>query len=99
MFPCCVLLTRACPFSQQCAHLLAQGDIEELKKVLHPYQESNISRRRRKTRNLDLSGGLTPKHLNMLRKYLHRAPRQLTRYGWGDDKPDFVPGDRLGSMR
>lgn len=64
---------------QLCARLLADGHLEQLEKVLHPYQEGLITRRRRKTRSLDLAGGLTSKHLNMLRKYLQRSPRHLTR--------------------
>jgi hypothetical protein len=61
---------------QLCARLLANGDLEQLERVLHPYQAGLITRRRRKTRSLDLAGGLTSKHLNMLRKYLQRSPRQ-----------------------
>jgi len=64
---------------QLCARLLANGDLEQLERVLHPYQAGLITRRRRKTRSLDLAGGLTSKHLNMLRKYLQRSPRHLTR--------------------
>lgn len=50
-----------------------------LKQILHPYQAGLITRRRRKTRSLDLQGGITSQHLNMLRKYLQRSPRHLTR--------------------
>lgn len=64
---------------QVCAQLLKEGDHEMLRKVLHPYEEHVIMKRRTKARNLDLSHGIYPKHLNMLRKYLHRMPRQITR--------------------
>lgn len=67
------------PGPQICARLLADGNIDQLRAVLHPYEEDHIMRGRKKKWALDLSNGLQQRHLNMLRKYLHRMPRQITR--------------------
>ena len=65
---------------QLCAKLIhEENNIALLKEVLLPYQANMIERRRRNVKDLDLSYGIHRNHLNMLRKYLHRLPRQITR--------------------
>jgi len=55
------------------------GKDEELRLLLEPYEVTHIRRRRRIKRDIDVSEGFQKKHLHMLRKYLHRMPRHISR--------------------
>jgi len=63
-----------------CSTLLEEGREEELRKVLRPFHTTKISERRRKRRKMFLHDGFQSEHVYMIRKYLHRLPRQLPRY-------------------
>lgn len=63
-----------------CASLLEAKKVDELRKVLAPFRTSNVHHRRKKKRDMLLGEGFKEEHIYMLRKYLHRLPRQLPRY-------------------
>jgi len=63
-----------------CAILLGENRMTELRKVLRPFHTEKISERRLKRRKMFLDMGFKSKHIFMIRKYLHRMPRQLPRY-------------------
>jgi len=63
-----------------CAVLIDEGRTEELKKILRPFHTEKINERRLKKRKMFLNDGFKPEHIYMVRKYLHRLPRQLPRY-------------------
>jgi len=61
------------------AQLLESEELDELRKLLRPFHHSNLERHRTKKRDMNLSEGFQAKHLHMIRKYLHRMPRQISR--------------------
>lgn len=64
---------------QLCAQLLTSGKIEELREVLSPHESQYIELRRRRRVHMDLTSGFGTSSLEMLRKYLARMPRQVTK--------------------
>ena len=73
---------------QHCANLLAQLDLpsksvppqlEELSKILHPYQSSLIMERRHTEEDtLDFRNGFDTHSIELLRKGLNRMPRRVS---------------------
>lgn len=64
---------------QICAHLLELGDTDSLRRHLRPFSLARIQGKRKKEQFGDLSAGLKPEHLEVLRKYLSRMPRHITK--------------------
>ncbi|GMI08885.1 hypothetical protein TrRE_jg9669, partial [Triparma retinervis] len=64
---------------QLAAALLASGDMSNLRDVLSPHESRYIELRRRRRVHLDLTKGFETRTLEMLRKYLARMPRQVTK--------------------
>ena len=64
---------------QLAAALLAAGDMDNLRDVLSPHESKYIEVRRRRRVHLDLTDGFKTRTLEMLRKYLARMPRQVTK--------------------
>lgn len=66
---------------QHCATLLANNQLDELSKILHPYEQQIIAQRRRtKEKVLDFrDGGFDKtKNIELLRKGLNRMPRRIS---------------------
>lgn len=64
---------------QLAAALLSRGEMDKLADVLSPHEARYIELRRRRRVHMDLSAGFTTRTLEMLRKYLARMPRQVTK--------------------
>eukprot|EP00520_Triparma_pacifica_P009960 CAMPEP_0118645492 /NCGR_PEP_ID=MMETSP0785-20121206/7535_1 /TAXON_ID=91992 /ORGANISM="Bolidomonas pacifica, Strain CCMP 1866" /LENGTH=414 /DNA_ID=CAMNT_0006537389 /DNA_START=168 /DNA_END=1409 /DNA_ORIENTATION=+ len=64
---------------QLAAALLRSGDMDSLRSVLSPHEAQYIEIRRRRRVHLDLQHGFSTRTLEMLRKYLARMPRQVTK--------------------
>jgi nudix motif 8 len=67
---------------QYAAHLLALGDDESMKTlrdILIPHEAHFIELRRKRKVHLDLERGFDANAVEMLRKYLARMPRQVTK--------------------
>ena len=64
---------------QHCANLLANNQLEELSKILHPYQSSLIMERRHTEEDtLDFRHGFDTHSIELLRKGLNRMPRRVS---------------------
>lgn len=64
---------------QHCATLLSQNRLEELTKILNPYNRQFIlSRRRSKEKRLDFRNGFDNQNIEFLRKGLNRMPRTVS---------------------
>ncbi|CAB1098651.1 unnamed protein product [Ectocarpus sp. CCAP 1310/34] len=62
-----------------CAHLLEQGDLSGVRKVLLPFTAKQVAESRRALGRLDLEPeGFTKTHMYALRKVLQRLPRHVT---------------------
>ncbi|CAN0477690.1 unnamed protein product [Ectocarpus sp. 12 AP-2014] len=62
-----------------CAHLLEQGDLSSVRKVLLPFTAKQVAESRRALGRLDLEPeGFTKTHMYALRKVLQRLPRHVT---------------------
>ncbi|CAM9267710.1 unnamed protein product [Ectocarpus fasciculatus] len=62
-----------------CAHLLEQGDLAGVRKVLLPFTGKQVAESRRALGRLDLEPeGFTKTHMYALRKVLQRLPRHVT---------------------
>jgi len=64
---------------QLAAALLRDGDLSSLSDILSPHEARYIEVRRRRRVHLDLTNGFGTRTLEMLRKYLARMPRQVTK--------------------
>ncbi|TDH71528.1 hypothetical protein CCR75_002179 [Bremia lactucae] len=62
----------------QCADLLSEGKLDELKAVLKPYHDF-AQHDRDSQRQTSLANALSKRHLERIRKRLSRLPRQLTK--------------------
>lgn len=62
---------------QHAAILANSGNFKELSTLLLPFLKENVSKRRVKYHELDLSNGFTRKELVIIQRYLHRMPRQV----------------------
>lgn len=63
---------------QHCATLLAEEKMDELKVILHPFEQQHVEMKRRKKRTMDLIEGFDSSSLEMLRKGLNRMPRRVS---------------------
>ena len=64
---------------QHCATLLSENRVEELRRILNPYERQFIlSRRRSKEKVLDFRGGFNNQSIELLRKGLNRMPRTIS---------------------
>ncbi|CAM9217684.1 unnamed protein product [Ectocarpus sp. 6 AP-2014] len=62
-----------------CAHLLEQGDLPGVRRVLLPFTAKQVAESRRALGRLDLEPeGFTKTHMYALRKVLQRLPRHVT---------------------
>jgi nudix motif 8 len=65
---------------QLAADLLRRNEMTQLEDLLSPHEAQYIELRRRRKVNMDLGdGGFSYKSIEMLRKYLSRMPRQVTK--------------------
>ncbi|GMH73736.1 hypothetical protein TrST_g13789 [Triparma strigata] len=64
---------------QLAASLLASNSLPELRDLLSPHESRFIQKRRKRRIHMSLSRGFSPSSLEMLRKYLARMPRQVTK--------------------
>ncbi|DAZ96634.1 TPA: hypothetical protein N0F65_005813 [Lagenidium giganteum] len=62
---------------RQCAELLHEGKLDELRHVLKPYHDFSLDRSNQ--RQTPLHKAFTPHHLERIRKRLSRLPRQITK--------------------
>jgi len=65
---------------QHCANLLAHNQLQELSKILRPYEQKYIlQRRHKKEKTLDFRhGGFGPHNIELLRRGLNRMPRRVS---------------------
>jgi hypothetical protein len=63
---------------QLCAALARKGDIAELTKILNPFHNDNVAKKRRKaTKTINLANGLSKNALTTIQRLLHRQPREV----------------------
>ena len=64
---------------QHCATLLAHNQLDELAKILRPYEQRYIMQRRHtKEKMLDFRHGFDKHNIELLRKGLNRMPRRVS---------------------
>lgn len=64
---------------QHCATLLAHNQLDELRKILRPYEQQFIQRRRHSGgKMLDFRQGFGNHNIELLRKGLNRMPRRIS---------------------
>jgi hypothetical protein len=63
---------------QWCASLLKAGKMEELERMLRPFERQYVERRRKRLLALDLREGFGREGLELLRKGLGRMPRRVS---------------------
>ena len=63
---------------QHCAALLADDKIDDLRKILRPYESQYVNERRQEEIKLNLLNGFNVSNLEILRKGLNRMPRRVS---------------------